>query len=117
MRCLLLAKMDQIFILKKQNIAGKWEKMLEISGNFVSPEKWEPYVNKPLQIQLHVFFSICSEVFCSSWYSMPLSREMAFQKTRLPQDDRTKGYVSPVFLIPHNVTFFECQFNGYVVFV
>ena len=45
-----------------------------------------------------LFLSVYSEMFCSSWYSMPFSWEMAFQKTRLPQDDRTKGYVSLVFL-------------------
>ena len=34
------------FLVKKQNIKEileKWQKILEKSGNFVSPEKWEPW--------------------------------------------------------------------------
>ena len=45
MNCVLFAKMDQIFSLKNKTlkkILEKWKKMLEKSGNFVSPEKWEP---------------------------------------------------------------------------
>ena len=38
--------MDQVFSLEKQNIKkvlGKWKKKtLEKSGNFVSPENWQP---------------------------------------------------------------------------
>ena len=36
MNCVLFAKMDRVFSLKKQNI----KKILEKSGNFVSLEKW-----------------------------------------------------------------------------
>ena len=53
MNCVLLAKMDQVFskenkTFQKNNLKfGK--KILEKSGNFVSPEKWEPWhVNKAL---------------------------------------------------------------------
>ena len=46
MNCALFTKMDQVFqFKKKQNIKKileKWQKILEKSGNFVSPEKWEP---------------------------------------------------------------------------
>ena len=40
--------MDQVFskenkTLKK--ILENWKKILEKSGNFVSPEKWEPWLN------------------------------------------------------------------------
>ena len=44
MKCVLLAKMDQGFSLKKTN-KKNWkngEKILEKSGNFVSSEKWAP---------------------------------------------------------------------------
>ena len=37
--------MSLCFCLVKQNIKKileKWQKILEKSGNFVSPEKWEP---------------------------------------------------------------------------
>ena len=48
MACVLFAKMDQVFSLKKQTKhfknPGKMEKILEKSGNFVSPEKWEPWL-------------------------------------------------------------------------
>ena len=38
--------MDQVFTLKKKfKNTGKMEKILEKSGNFVSPEKWEPWRN------------------------------------------------------------------------
>ena len=44
MNCVLFAKMDQVSV--KETIylknTGKMEKILEKSGNFVSPEKWEP---------------------------------------------------------------------------
>ena len=39
------AKMDQVFSLKNQNFKNILEdgkKTLENSGNFISPEKWEP---------------------------------------------------------------------------
>ena len=39
-----LLKWRTFSILKKLKIPGKWEKILEKSWNFVSPEKWEPYV-------------------------------------------------------------------------
>ena len=43
MNCALFAKMDKVFSLKKTlKNTGKWKKILEKSGNFVSPEKWEP---------------------------------------------------------------------------
>ena len=45
MNCIIFAKMDQGFSLKKQNIEKILEngkKILEKSVNFVSPEKWEP---------------------------------------------------------------------------
>ena len=39
MNCILFAKIYQVFSKKKQNFKKKyWKK----SGNFVSPEKWEP---------------------------------------------------------------------------
>ena len=46
MNCVLFANMDQVFRLKnsKKN-TGKWKNILEKSGNFVSPEKWEPCFN------------------------------------------------------------------------
>ena len=45
MNCVLFPKMDQVF--SKENkipkkILENWKKILEKSGNFVSPEKWEP---------------------------------------------------------------------------
>ena len=50
MNCVAFAKMDQIFSQKKQNIKKNTGKMAkntgkvrEKSGNFVSPEKWEPW--------------------------------------------------------------------------
>ena len=45
MNCVLFATMDQVSVKKKQEIKKlleKWKKILEKSGNFVSPEKWEP---------------------------------------------------------------------------
>ena len=46
MNCVLFAKMDQVFSLKKQQdikkILENGKKILEKSGNFVIPEKWEP---------------------------------------------------------------------------
>ena len=44
MNCVLFAKMDQVFSLKSKTLknTGKWKKILEKSGNCVSPEKWEP---------------------------------------------------------------------------
>ena len=51
---------------KKQNIEKileKWQKILEKSGNFVSPEKWEPWMNRycrwfMCRILLHYFLGI-----------------------------------------------------------
>ena len=45
MNCVLFAKMDQVFSLKKLNIEkilAKWKTTLEKSGNFVRTENWEP---------------------------------------------------------------------------
>ena len=42
MNCVLFAKMDQVFQFKKTKNTGKWKIILEQSGNFVSPEKWDP---------------------------------------------------------------------------
>ena len=45
MNCVLFVKMDQVFSLKKlsiKKILENGKKILEKSGNFVSPEKWEP---------------------------------------------------------------------------
>ena len=45
MNYVLFAKMDQVSVKKKQNIKkilDKWQKVLEKSGNFVSPKKWKP---------------------------------------------------------------------------
>ena len=45
MNCVLFAKVDQVFSLKKLNIEkilAKWKTTLEKSGNFVRSEKWEP---------------------------------------------------------------------------
>ena len=46
MNYVLFAKMDKDFSLKKQSIKKileKWKKkILEKSGDFVSPEEWEP---------------------------------------------------------------------------
>ena len=45
MNCVLFAEMDQDFSFKKPKhlkVLENGEKVLEISGNFVSPEKWEP---------------------------------------------------------------------------
>ena len=39
MNCVLFAKMDQVFSRKKIKITGN---VRGKSGNFVSPEKWEP---------------------------------------------------------------------------
>ena len=51
MNCVLFAKVDQVFSLKKKQqnnkkkIWEKWNKILEKPGNFVSPEKWEPWLH------------------------------------------------------------------------
>ena len=45
MNCVLFAKMDQVFSKENKTlktILKNWKKILEKSGNFVSPEKWEP---------------------------------------------------------------------------
>ena len=50
MNCVLFAKMDQVFSKENKTLknTGKLEKntgkVREKSGNFVSPEKWEPWV-------------------------------------------------------------------------
>ena len=41
MNCVLFAKMDKVFSLKKQNIKKYTGKMGKDTGK-VSPEKWEP---------------------------------------------------------------------------
>ena len=46
MNCVLFAKIDKVFSWKIQNI----EKILEMSGNFVSPEKWEPWFSAVTRI-------------------------------------------------------------------
>ena len=45
MNCVLFPKMDQVFNKENKHWknTGKLEKILEKSGNFVSPEKWEPW--------------------------------------------------------------------------
>ena len=47
MTCVLFAKMDHVFSLKNKTLknTGKIKKILEKSGNFVSPKKWEPCVS------------------------------------------------------------------------
>ena len=62
MNCVLFAKMDQVFseenkTLKK--ILETWKIILEKSGNFVSPEKWEPCLSC-LNILLHMW-GVCPE--------------------------------------------------------
>ena len=46
MNCVLFAKMDQVFSKENKTVKKKYwktgKKILEKSGNFVSPEKWEP---------------------------------------------------------------------------
>ena len=53
MNCILFAKMDQVFSLENKTLknTGKIEKILEKSGNFVSPEKWEPCPGFPLDLE------------------------------------------------------------------
>ena len=43
MNCVLFAKMNKVFSLKKKKILEKWQKILEKSGNFVIRERWEPW--------------------------------------------------------------------------
>ena len=58
MNCVLFAKMDQVFSLKNKTLKNtrKMEKdtgkVREKSGNFVSPEKWEPWY-------IHRVFKAC----------------------------------------------------------
>ena len=58
MNFVLFAKTDHIFSLKNRTLknTGKWQKILEKSGNFVSPEKWEPWTSEKLDqlLQKHV---------------------------------------------------------------
>ena len=48
MNCALFAKMDQVFSKENKTLKKYWKigkntgKVREKSGNFVSPEKWEP---------------------------------------------------------------------------
>ena len=44
MNCVLFAKMGEVFCLKNKTLekAGKVRKILEKSGHFAGPEKWEP---------------------------------------------------------------------------
>ena len=45
MNCVLFAKMDQVFNKENKTLKKNWKigkKILEKSGTFVSPEKWEP---------------------------------------------------------------------------
>ena len=47
MNCVLFAKMDQVFSKENKTLKKYWKigkKILEKSGNFVSPEKWEPWM-------------------------------------------------------------------------
>ena len=49
MNCALFAKMDQVFSKENKTFKKYWKigkKILEKSGNFVSPEKWEPCTQK-----------------------------------------------------------------------
>ena len=49
MNCVLFAKMDQVFSKENKTLKKYWKigkntgKVREKSGNFVSPEKWEPW--------------------------------------------------------------------------
>ena len=48
MNCVLFAKMKQVFSFKKIKLKKYWKngkKILEKSGNFVSPEKRDPCIN------------------------------------------------------------------------
>ena len=63
MNCVLFAKMDQVFskenkTLKK--ILENWKKILEKSGNFVSPEKWERWL-RTVRILLECILVLKSE--------------------------------------------------------
>ena len=57
----LFAKMDQVFSKENKTLKKYWKfgkKILEKSGNFVSPEKWEPCLRHILGPFL-VIFEIC----------------------------------------------------------
>ena len=65
MNCVLFAKMDQVFSLKKNKTLKKyWKngknsgKIKEKSGNFVSPEKWEPHMGIPFVYASSVFWKM-----------------------------------------------------------
>ena len=51
MNCVLIAKMDKVSSYKNKTLKKYWKmekntgKVREKSGNFVSPEKWEPCIN------------------------------------------------------------------------
>ena len=48
MNCVLFAKMDKVFSKKNKTLKNYWKmekntgKVMEKSGNFVNPDKWEP---------------------------------------------------------------------------
>ena len=37
--------MDQVFSKENKTLLENWKKILEKSGNYISPEKWEPCVS------------------------------------------------------------------------
>ena len=45
MNCVLFAKMDQVFSKESKPLEKNTGKVWEKSGNFVSPEKWEPWLD------------------------------------------------------------------------
>ena len=61
MNCVLFAKMDQVFSKENKTLKKYWKigkKILEKSGNFVSPEKWEPFTLKGISIyKLHTRYA------------------------------------------------------------
>ena len=78
MNCVLFAKMDQVFSLRNRTlkkILEKWQKVLEKSGNFVSPEKWEPckqitltaVFKRSFTIKKYLYFlTVVSGIQCNS---------------------------------------------------
>ena len=64
MNCVLFAKMDQVFSKENKTLKKYWKigrntgKVREKSGNFVSPEKWEPwslYNIRTLKLNIIIF--------------------------------------------------------------
>ena len=63
MNCVLFAKMDQVFSKENKTLKKYWKigkkywksqgKGREKSGNFVSPEKWEPW--------LYTYMDVCGK--------------------------------------------------------